>query len=311
LNIPRIEATGTVVHSVYMSFWSFLYQILHHCENIQSTNTTIAELSSERDMLSSLDAAVALYVGEGQIRNDSQNGYMIYNLAEYVGVKFNQKINGETMVNTKMMNLFISIQKDIESGMCSDRTTFDSDYRTLRSKVYEMMKLSNIVLVQLLLYYVQVVYENTQSGGLGTESGITNDFVELVALAIHPQIDACHPGLSKNFTELMITHSISTASNPITDDGREKIILTIQSSYPCLHVTCTDVGTYGGAIPACANERIIQDLYGSYTPSSVAAEDVAIIDRDIRQINIFLQLNKWDIVQNYYMYGWNTYFRNW
>lgn len=308
LNIPRIEATGTVVHSVYMSFWSFLYQILNHCENIQSTNTTIAESSTERDMLSSLDAAVALYVGEGQIRNDSQDGYMIYNLAEYIGSKFNQKINGETIVNTKMMNLFISIQKDIKSGMCSDKATFDSDYRTLRSKVYDMMKQSNVVLVQLLLYYVQVIYENAQFGGFGTESGITNDFVELLALAIHPQVDACHPELSNNITELMITHSISTTSNPINDVERENIISTIQNSFSCLHVTCTDVGTYEGAIPACTNEMNIQELYGSYKPSSVAAEDVAVIDRDMRQINIFLQLNKWDIVQNYYKYGWNAYF---
>ena len=304
LEIPRIEATATVVHSVYMSFWSFLYQILNHCENMRSTNTTIAESSSTRDMLASLDAAVALYVGEGQIRNDSAGGYMIYSLAQAVGDKFNQKSNSEAIVNTKMMNLFISIQKDIQSGMCTKPEAFDSDYRTLRSKVYDMMKQSNIVLLQLLLHYVQVIYDNA-----GNENGITNDFVELVALAINPQIDACHPGLSNNITDLLIRHSISTASNPITDDGRDNIISTIQNSYSCLHVTCADVGTYGdGVIPTCTNDMTIQALYGSYLPRSVAAEDVAIIDRDIRQINIFLQMNKWDIVQNYYKYGWNTYF---
>jgi hypothetical protein len=320
LEIPHIEATASVIHSVYMSFWSFLYQILYHCENIQNTNTTIASFSTPNDMFASLDAAVALYVGEGQIRNDAQYGYMIYNLAEYVGSKFNQKgDSGETFVNTKIMNLFLSIQQDIlKNKFCTDPTKFDVEYRTLRQKVHDVMKLSNIVLIQTVLHFLQDVYDTTDNysvsnpTGATTYDGTTNAFVELVALAIHPQVDSCNIQLSTNITNLLITHPISSKDEPLTSNQRNGIIQTLQDSFSCLHVTCTDIGSYEyNVIRQCTNDdkTTVQPLYSNkYIPDSSVTNEILKINYDIRQIHIFLQFNKWDLVQNYYTYGWNTYF---
>jgi hypothetical protein len=273
LRVERIQATATLVHHITMAYWSFLWKVLLSC-------------GSSNDMHAALDAAVALYVGEGQVRNDSQGGYMLYSLAQFVGTQFGQATGtGEVQVNTQAMNLFVSLQQDIRNDVCAT----DAGYRTMRTKVRSLMKLTNIVLIQLLIHYVQDVVTH----------GLSSDFVELVALAINPQVASCHTELYSNLTEL-------TVSRDVTDSAA--VIQTVQQGYSCLQITCAQVGAYqDNVIPACTLDDKISSL-ASYQPMSLQVQEIAHLDRDISHMNIFMKLGRWSLAREYYIYGWNTNF---
>ena len=273
LNIERIEATAALVHHVTMAYWAFLWKILLGC-------------GSSNDMHAALDAAVALYVGEGQVRNEAKGGYMLYSLAQTVGTQFDQTTEtGEVKVNAQAMNLFVSLQQDIHNDVC--RT--EDGYRAIRSKIRTLMKLSNIVLIQVLLHYVQDVVKNN----------VPSDFVELLALAINPQVASCDTELSILLTDLTISQDI---------DNGDAVISAVQQSYSCLQITCADVGAYeGNAIPACTLDDEIPML-ADYQPSSLQVLGIAHLDRDVRHMNLFMKLGRWSLAREYYIYGWHTYF---
>jgi hypothetical protein len=273
LRIERIQATTALVHHVTMAYWAFLWKVLLSC-------------GSSNDMHAALDAAVALYVGEGQVRNDAQGGYMLYSLAQFVGTQFNQATGtGEVQVNTQVMNFFVSLQQDIRNDVCST----DDGYRTMRTKVRSLMKLTNIVLIQLLLHYVEDVINH----------GLPSDFVELVALAINPQVASCHTELYTNLTELTVSRDI-TDGNAVTE--------AVQKSYSCLQITCAEVGAYQkNVIPTCTLDDKIP-LLATYEPTALQVQEVAHLDRDISHMNIFMKLGRWSLAQEYYIYGWNTNF---
>ena len=278
LDSANVEVEGALVLNVMMSIWGSLYNALRACDrNDGDTND---------DMYSALDTAAALWVGTGQLKNENQEGYMLYNLAEYAGSLFGQD-QGEFFINTLVLESFNFIQKDVDNNLCA---VGENGYVVVREKVKILISFTNAVMVQMLLHYV----ENAVTSG--------SDFVELYTLAILPQIATCDEKLYVTLVELAVDQDV-------TAETKDTIIKAIQASFSCLGITCDDVGTYeGGQIPKC-DDSIAAGI--PYLTEYLPLTDVrrkAHIDRDIRQIEIFMVEGAYEAAKDYYLYGWNTFF---
>lgn len=272
LNRSRIEADGALVNNVAMAYWGTLYQMLVVCESDGSATA----------MKSLLDKAAALWIGNGQVRASNVKGYMLYNLAEIAGSYFMQDDSiGESKVNANVMSTFLVLAKEIQQGTCRTQ----SGYLQMRSQVMNLIKYTNIVLVQMLLHHVAVTLDS--------------DFIELYSLAIVPQLAACDPYADDQLVAL-------TVKQDVTSSTADKVISTLQGLYSCLQVTCSDIGAYEGyRIQQCTPPGL-QPLAG-YQPATNFMTK-AYIDRDLHQIYEFMSLQAYSAVRDIYEYGWNTYF---
>jgi hypothetical protein len=273
MNISRIEGDGALILNVVMSYWGTLYKMLQLCE----------AAGAESEMVAFLDQAAALWVGQGQVRASNVHGYMLYNLAEIAGTNFEQDgSSGEALINTLVLDTFVAIKQDIDEGVCSSGV---DGYTQVRSKVKELIKSTNIVLVQMLLHHIQV----TQN----------SNFIELYSLALLPQIAACDTMAYQKLMDLTVVADM-------TSDDTSSIISTLQGAFSCMNIACEDVGSYqGGRLPQCTDPNTI--VLASYTPTT-DVRNKAYIDRDLRHIKMFLRLNAHSAVKDYYKYGWNTDF---
>lgn len=271
LNRTRIEADGALVINVVMAYWGNLFKLMQSCEN----------KGSRDEMVKYLDQAAAMWVGEGQERANNNQGYMLYNLAERAGTNFNQdESNGESTVNMNVLERFVSLKSDIGDGVCQS----DEGYMEVRTKTKDLIKYTNVVLIQMLLHHVEVSKDS--------------DFVELYSLAILPQIASCDSEAYATLLEL-------TVEEDITDGTKAQVIAALQQSYTCLHLECKDVGSYlGGRVPECTEDEL---TLAGYTPITDVRQK-SYIDRDLRYIRMFMRLEAYNAVRDVYKYGWNTRF---
>jgi hypothetical protein len=278
LDSAHVEAEGALVLNVMMSIWGSLYDVLRACDR--------NDIGTKEDMYGALDMAAALWVGAGQLKNDNQEGYMLYNLAENAGALFGQD-QGESLINTLVLESFDFLRQDVDNNRCAAGV---DGYVVVREKVKILISFTNTVMVQMLLHYV----ENAVAAG--------SDFVELYALAILPQIATCDQKLYVTLVELAVDQDV-------TAETKDTIIKTIQASFSCLDITCDDVGTYeGGRIPKCDDSIAAGIPYlAEYLPLTDVRRK-AQIDRDIREIEILMVEGAYQAAKEYYLYGWNTYF---
>jgi hypothetical protein len=226
-------------------------------------------------------SAAAFWIGDSQERSDNSAGYMLYNLAEIAGTNFGQdNSQGESQVNQKSLETFVSIKSAITSGDCNT----DSGYRNVRQHVRNLVALTNKVLVQMLLHHLETT-ENS-------------DFMELYTLALLPQIGACHPDAMDTLLDKAVAHDL-------TEDSKPVIISAIENAYSCLLLQCKDVGSYQEYLVEQCNETV--DTLSSYNAVN-DVRDKSYIDRDIQQIRMFLRMQAYDAATDLYQYGWNTDF---
>jgi len=280
LGIERIEGTGAVVYNVLMAYWGYLGLMLQACQENNSDGA-----------IEALDTAVALWIGEGQLRSDKQSGYFMYSISQFAGVQFDQD-RSESVQNTQVMELFTVLQSSIQAGSCADPAYYHLE---MRWQVQLLVQYANTVLVQMLLHHIQDSVDN----------GTPSDFVELYSLALGPQIEACDTELYQSIEHLTVTSDISA-------DTRADAIASFQQSYSCLGITCEDVGGYlNGLIPKCTDRdndiTAPLPMLTSYQPST-DVRDISYIDRDIRQIRMFMEVGSWTAAAEYYQYGWNSEF---
>lgn len=282
LQIEHIEAEGAVVFHVVMAYFSVLFDMLQTCWKVADGHATDVDRETEK-MNEFLDQAAALYVGAGQTRGDSNSGHMLYNLAQVTGDFFGQDTDGvEVKINRFVIELFHGLQTKINSGRCADVT----GYAIIREEVRLLVKYANTVLVQMLLHRIQ---EDTDTKA---------DFVELYALAIMPQIAICDDAAHDILLRIAVAEGI-------TESNQATLISTIQSAYSCLNINCELVGAYqGDRIPACNDSSDFPQL-ASYQPTTDVRSQ-SRIDRDIRQMSIFMAYGDFSSAYDWYRFGWNS-----
>ncbi|CAB9498002.1 expressed unknown protein [Seminavis robusta] len=275
LNSTRTETEGAIVLNVWMAVAHELHSVLRGCRS-----------NNQDEMNGALDRATALWIGADQIRGDNLEGHLLYNLAELAGELFGQD-EGESRVNTGIMQEINSIQFNIASGTCAQQ----GGYVEMRDKIRKVLSFMTVPLVQTLIHHIVQIQNEGAS-----------DMVELYALALLPRVAACEPTKYKRMLEWMVFNSL-------TIENQLNAIETVQDIFSCLDVTCADIGSYlNGKIPQCSD--VIDATSGppglaSYAPvSDVRAK--SYIDRDMMQLRLFMEWEAYETAKDYYLHGYNS-----
>ena len=280
LNISQIEADASLSFNVAMAYYGHLYDMLKSCVT-----------NDKASMLQSLDKASALWVGADQERGDANTGFLFYSVAQYVedGARFDQidPVDGaQVVLNSNVMEEFSQLRVDINGDKCSSPDSIG--YMELRIRVQTLVSYLFQLFVQMLLHKI-MTFDPQQP----------TDFVEMYTLTILPVVGSCDTDTFHKLVDMTITNNVDATN-------RQELIKAVQSTYSCLGITCEMVGSYrNGEIPQC-------DLSGDtqmvgYTPS-IDVRKTSYIDRDIRQIEYFLEYGGVFAARDYYNYGWNTLF---
>lgn len=271
LNMNDIETEAALVTIVWMAVIHNLFQMLQECKAADQTNS-----------LAALDKAAALWIGEGQVEGSNDEGSLLYNLAENAGERFDQD-NGEAMVNTQILDRLVTIQSNLNAGICSSQ----EGYREMRGIVKNTIGLMTVPLVQNLIHHTM---------NLQNEGG--SNYVELYALATIPRVAACDPAAYDEELHLDVLRELQPSQTSTA-------IKAIQKAYSCLEITCVQVGSYlGGTVPECEDDTAF--VAAGYTTNREDARQKAYLDRDIKAIDIFLRFEAYGAAQDWYENGWNS-----
>ena len=155
--------------------------------------------------------------------------------------------NIEAEVNTNIIALLNQIKTDvIQPGACKEPDGY-LQFRWIVNKIIAQM---TVPLVQNLYHY---------------SSEQNEKFLELYALALLPQISACSTAEFDWFLEELVMKDLNQQDFP-------EVVSRLQALYPCLGITCQDVGSYkNGAIRKCSDSAVVNDIAG-YTPERDVSE---------------------------------------
>jgi len=283
---PIEEYANTVVEDLYdlnkegieteaamvMNVWMI---VAHHLQE----GARLCESGSQGDIVQQLDLAASFWIGSGQATGDNDDGRLLYHLTENAGFRFGKDSGNSVESDTN--NRILAFMVQLKGLSCP------SDYPTFRSTVNSIISLMNVPLVQNLIHYM---------------AGNKQEKLELYALAITPQVAVCDPTEYEYFLEQLVLSSFSV--NKFDD-----IVSRLQSVYPCLGITCSDVGAYN----ADSSRTVAQCADRGIKPSSLAGyqlrtdiQEVAYMDRDILRMKSLMGMKALKPAKDVYMYGFNA-----
>jgi hypothetical protein len=269
--VQYLQTEAVLVVNVWMAVVHELYEVLRTCRLHHNVNASMI----------ALDGVAALWIGADQGFGSSKLGHLLYRLTEIAGERFGQD-NEETWVNTGIVKMLNSIQIHLSVGLnCSP----EAESTILRDDIYRLVDLMTIPLIQNLIHHVL------------TEEG--NEFVDLYLSAVMPRVSACDVNLAN---EIYLD-----STGLLTEDQKETWVESLQKAYSCFRLTCEDIGTYvsNETFPVCSQGQQPTVLAG-YVTSSPDARILSYIDRDLVQLEIFLQSEANEAAFDLYRYGYNA-----
>ena len=249
LNQEGIETEAALIMNVWMA-------VAHYLEDASRKCKDVGQGKEE------LDLAAAYWIGLGQKKGHNEYGYLLYNLAENAGILFQRDQNATNQNVAEANKNIISFMNQINSEII-DAGKCPGDYEKFRSLVNQIISQMTVPLVQNLIHYMA---ENKPKK------------IELYALAITPQIAACDQKAYYYLLEKLVL-------NTFNQNDFNEIVSRLQSLYPCLRITCGDIGTYTLAgVPQCDNDTISTKSLAGYSPSS-DIQRVSISGTDVTSVN--------------------------
>jgi hypothetical protein len=239
LNIEDIETEAALVTCLWMAIVHELYDVLRGCQQMDTDLMNAA-----------LDRAAAMWIGADQPMGVSDQGNLLYNLAQVVALRFNQA-DPEATANTLLLDAMVTLQTDITDGICKEG---EAGYLHMRTIVNSMIDFMSIPLVQNLIHHIQLLLPQDDGG---------SDFIKLYALSIAPRVAACDPETYQTSLDLMVFNNFGEADKTDAIDA-------VRWSLSCLRLNCDYIGNYeSGEVPACNTTDFLPgDSYTSYIPET-------------------------------------------
>ena len=174
-----LAAEASVILSAWMQIAHYLYESVTVCKNGGKATD-------------SLDQAVALWLGEGQ-SEASDNGFMMYTIAEQAATRFGHEESSEAPVNTKLFESFN--QARAIAVDCPDAPDMFLDLRGVVSDILDSLALP---LIQNLMYFIN------RAGSNDPDYFEFENYVELYALSVIPHLIGCSPSSFFNLQDMLI-----------------------------------------------------------------------------------------------------------
>eukprot|EP00536_Pseudo-nitzschia_multiseries_P000699 jgi/Psemu1/1580/gm1.1580_g len=302
---PEVATEAATVLNIWMEIVHLMHETLKACKD--------KELRDDNSVFL-MDAAVAYWIGDGQVAGDGDNGHLLYALSERYGEAFKLDNAGQTRTNTNILRLFNEAKNEVSlPNACSEGQT---TYKRLRGIV-------NRLISQMAIPLIQGLITNLRSND--------RERVKIYAHAFVPLVAGCRENLFESLKEKLLSNKEYNVVEV------EPIIGMIREAYGCLGLKCDDIGvhtaeTKDGA-PECKDPAFDSELAG-YRPSS-DVRDVSTtgriapynhnhcsqilylkiiilsssllqysrLDLDIREMDVLLQMKAYNAVDELYTHG--------
>jgi hypothetical protein len=269
-NMLPVEAMLAL--NLWMYLAHSLYETLEHCRNKEIRDT---------DGIHSMDIAVAYWIGDGQVAGSGNDGHLFYAMAERMGEMFNMDINGQSRTNSNILKLFREAKESISlPEACSENPL---SYLHIARIANNILSLMAVPLIQNLIHALRLDDRAR---------------VRLYAYAVVPLVAGCGIGPFDYMKEKLLATSY---------DSREvdEIVDAIRSIYPCLGLSCADIGVHktemADDVKRCRDPDIFASMAG-YTPTSDVRE-FSQLDLDLQHLDILLSMKAYTAAENLYTYG--------
>jgi hypothetical protein len=239
----NIATEAVMVLNVWMEIIHMMHETLQACKNKQLRDDSGVH---------SMDAAVAYWIGDGQIAGDSENGHLLYALSEKFGETFNIDNGGQSRTNTNILRLFNEAKNEVSlPNACSES---QATYIRLRGIVNRLIPQMAIPLIQGLIISLRAN---------------DRERMKIYSHAFVPLVAGCSLSLFDSLKEKLL---LNTNFNVV---DVEPIIDLIRQSYDCLGLKCDDIGVHEAEVtneaPECNDPDIDAHLAG-YRPASDVRE---------------------------------------
>ena len=221
---------------------------LNDCRALKHSNLAS---TSQENSIKAWDEAVAFYTGseegdvEGGLRgcDSGHYGQLMFALAEKRAGNF-QTCTGRTtsgsggafsQLNSDLFLLFTEGKEDINAAFAHSQTAYCDDAELVKLQIVKKM------LIPIIQGTLRYLYKSRVGVTAGTDYD-AKEQGELFAFttAALPHIHKCSPKTAQLLYER--TWGDVTPGIPTFDTDWETIKTGIESTYPCLGITCTDVG---------------------------------------------------------------------
>merc|ERR1712215_203162 len=171
------------------------------------------------------DEAWAFYTGSREGKYGSDEGILLYRLAEDMCQEFDTCSAGKSIVNKVLIEYFIDGKAQIDAGNCNAAKAYRTNITTAMS-----------------IPLIQSTLKNAYDISQGTPSSKDLAMAAAFAGSIVPQIANCSAADAQTVMNNMWIDRTSTDFSSVKQ--------AIENNYACLGVTCADIGGFSGS-PAC------------------------------------------------------------
>lgn len=279
---------------VFLNVWMYVLHMLE--SSVRSCQSTDFNKAKEY-----VDYAAAYYIGADQNASNIElshlNGHMLYSKFQALGNEFG------TIRNNKMANVNHRILFQILPGMIhsieTSKCEHHDDYKNLRHFINQAVQQMTIPLMQ------------------GLMKGLTlgnAPLASLFATSLIPQLEVCgNAAHIKYLREHLV--DLNDEMNAMEVDALQisSIVQILQHSYPCLGLTCSEVGSKFDVGDGSDCEEIFDEslgIDGYEIWSNDDKEDVlehSLVDLDINLVNILLKMNAIEAAKDVYLFGVHTH----
>ena len=257
-NHDTLATEASVALGVWMYVVHLLQDSIKDCKSSEESNSaTSRHLFNNGKGKHASGEAAALWIGDEQFPGRSNSGYLLYSLSESMGEIFGTKLNGQSKTNTEFLRLLRSLNSVL--SFRNSCTQGSNTYKVVRVLVEKMLVQMTIPLIQSLIYYMSI--NDTER-------------MKLYAKAALPRVMSCN------------MESYFNILKPVLIDGKEyepkrfpEMLKALQKVYPCLGISCSDIGGFDRETKICTDPEIKTPLAG-YIPLT-----------DVREVRTSVNLN--------------------
>ena len=260
----------TAVHAAqYIILWMHvsyeLWNTVKSCA-IHADPTYDNEAAGVDNLPKFADQIVAYWVGSIQGDAEGSSGYSLYSAANEIGEAFGTDIVGGAKVNRNILSSYEALSGILsKSDACTEYTRSMDDMWPVLGEISRQMMIPQIQ------FLIQAMLEEDKPA------------IDIFATIVVPQLSQCRYSSYKYLKEVFL-------DNEYDSSKFHKTLNVLKSLYPCLGLTCRDIGAphkYNDSALGCPNYQRSPNLAGY--PSDTDVQQQSLIDLDMHQINILVR----------------------
>ncbi len=257
---------------ISLAIWMYAIHLLQNsvavCKEKEQSDMSARSLFNNDLGKHAADEAAALWIGSGQVAGSSEDGTLLYRLAEEMAERFGTKSNGQAKSNAALLGML----RSKNSIMSFHNSCFPGSqtYRQVRVLLDKIVVQMTIPLIQSLIYYLSI-----------------NDSrrIRVYAMAALPRVASCNKNAFDQFLKpTLIDGTYESSTFP-------EVMKALQDVYYCLGITCSDIGGFDQETRKCIDPAINAALAGYIPLTDVREVSLLVVFYVITPLSLMMRSN--------------------